>query len=328
MNQKSLAAVTSSASTPWNPGSVLALLMGYFVLFGVTIGGQGVLWADIIRALRISEGVFGSVQLLPPLIAMGLLILGGPLTVVFGKKRLAITGLTTLGLSLVWLATTSNLQSFTLALALSGLGFGAIEMAMNSATLDWEQQTGRAVMNLMHAGFSGGAVLGAFVAGWLLQTGWTYVHILWCMTALCVLVILSTLPVRYPPAVPAQTTHNGPGSALRLLIGQRTLLVLAVISMFGVVGESVANTWSVIHLRDLGAAAFVGGAAYALFNGMMFAGRLAGGTIWRARFVINIRCTGGCCGIAPDDSRLHPGSRGSLRPHRTRSRGSCTDGAQ
>lgn len=275
MNQKSLAAVTSSASTPWNPGSVLALLMGYFVLFGVTIGGQGVLWADIIRALRISEGVFGSVQLLPPLIAMGLLILGGPLTVVFGKKRLAITGLTTLGLSLVWLATTSNLQSFTLALALSGLGFGAIEMAMNSATLDWEQQTGRAVMNLMHAGFSGGAVLGAFVAGWLLQTGWTYVHILWCMTALCVLVILSTLPVRYPPAVPAQTTHNGPGSALRLLIGQRTLLVLAVISMFGVVGESVANTWSVIHLRDLGAAAFVGGAAYALFNGMMFAGRLA-----------------------------------------------------
>lgn len=274
MDQKTLTRLSPS-SIVWRPGATLALLMSYFVLFGVTVGGQGVLWADIIRTLSISEGAFGSAQLLPPLIAMGLLLLGGPLTAIFGKKRLALAGLIILGLSSLGLAAASNLWSFTIALALSGLGFGAIEMAMNSATLDWEQQTQRSVMNLMHAGFSGGAVIGALVAGGLLQAGWTYAHILWLLAALCAFALLATLPVRYPPASPAHATHNGAGAALRLLIDRRALLALAVLSMFGVVGESVANTWSVIHMRDLGAAAFVGGAAYALFNGTMFAGRLA-----------------------------------------------------
>ncbi|GIW01934.1 sugar MFS transporter [Roseiflexus sp.] len=275
MEPKTLANHLSAASIAWRPGIAMALLMGYFVLFGMTVGGQGVLWADIIHTLRISEGAFGSVQLLPPLIAMGLLVLGGPLTVRFGKKRLAITGLIVLGLSSLGLAAASDFLSFSIALALSGLGFGAVEMAMNSATLDWEQQTQRPVMNLMHAGFSGGAVTGAFAAGGLLQTGWIYAHVLWLLAAFCAIALLATLPARYPPAAPTHTTHNGAGAALRLLIDRRALLAFAVLSMFGVVGESVANTWSVIYLRDLGAAAFVGGTAYALFNGTMFVGRLA-----------------------------------------------------
>lgn len=44
-------------------------------------------------------------------------------------------------------------------------------MAANSATLDWERATGRSVMNLMHAGFSAGAVVGALVAGLLVGQG-------------------------------------------------------------------------------------------------------------------------------------------------------------
>lgn len=283
MDQKTLTRSLSSSSIVWHPGAALALLMIYFVLFGVTIGGQGVLWSDIIRTLRISEGAFGSVQLLPPLIAMGLLILGGPLTVTFGKKHLAIAGLIVLGLSSLGLAVASNLWGFAIALALSGLGFGAVEMAMNSATLDWEQQTQRPVMNLMHAGFSGGAVIGALATGGLLQTGWTYAHVLWLLAGLCAVALLTTLPVRYPPAAPFNPNHNGAGAALRLLIDRRTLLAFAVLSMFGVVGESVANTWSVMYLRALGAAALVGGAAYALFNGTMFAGRLVNAPFF-ARF--------------------------------------------
>jgi MFS family permease len=61
---------------------------------------------------------------------------------------------------------------------------------------------------------------------------------------------------------------------LRLLGGSGALVALALLGLLGVVGESVAITWSVIYLRGLGAEAFVGGAAFALFNGTMFAGRL------------------------------------------------------
>lgn len=275
MEQNALSRTSFSTTVMWHPGAALVLLMSYFVLFGLTVGGQSVLWAEIVRALRMSEGVFGSAQLAPPLIGMMLLILGSPLTIRFGKKRLTIAGLITLGISSLGLAMANDVWEFVCALALSGLGFGAIEMAMNSATLDWEQQTKRTVMNLMHAGFSGGAVIGALATGWALQAGWTYVHVLVLLAALCVVALLVTLPVRYPPAAPVHTSHTGTGAAVRLLFERRTLLALAALSMSGAIGESVANTWSVIYLRDIGAAVIVGGAAYALFNGTMFAGRLA-----------------------------------------------------
>jgi MFS family permease len=48
--------------------------------------------------------------------------------------------------------------------------------------------------------------------------------------------------------------------------------------VLGIVGESFANLWSVIYLHEIGATAVVGGAAFALFNAAMFAGRL--GNTW------------------------------------------------
>ena len=44
--------------------------------------------------------------------------------------------------------------------------------------------------------------------------------------------------------------------------------------MLGAVGESVANLWSVIYLREQGAGALLGGATFALLSGAMLVGRL------------------------------------------------------
>jgi MFS family permease len=63
-----------------------------------------------------------------------------------------------------------------------------------------------------------------------------------------------------------------------LIFGRPALVVLSIICILGVVGESFANLWSVIYLHELGAAAVVGGAAFALFNAAMLAGRL--GNSW------------------------------------------------
>ncbi|MEN9933690.1 MAG: hypothetical protein RLZZ387_269 [Chloroflexota bacterium] len=248
--------------------------MGYFVLFGVVVGGQGVLWADVKAALVLGEGAFGTSQLVSPVIGVTILLLGAPLIALAGKKRLALVGLAVLGLSSLAIGAAGGLWALVAAMVLAGVGFGAVELAMNSATMDWEQATRRSVMNIMHSGFSGGAVVGALAAGALLQWGWLYTGVLALIAACCGLAFAATLPVRYPPAeaVPASASH--PLAALKLLGGNGALLLLAVLSLLGVVGESVANTWSVIYLRSLGAEAFVGGAAYALFNGTMFAGRL------------------------------------------------------
>jgi len=262
----------------WRPSVVLAMLAVYFSLFGVIIGAQGVLWAELVSALRLSKSIFGAVQLVSPLLAVLLLLSGGQLVVWAGKKRLALASLLGLAGSNLALAGADGLLGLAGALLLAGAGNALLEMSMNGAALDYEQATGRSVMNLMHAGFSGGAVLGALGAGLLLGVGWSYGAILSLLALLCGLVLLSTLGVRYPPTDTVTSTQSSPRATIQLILGQRALIFLAIICILGIVGESFANLWSVIYLHELGAATVVAGAAFALFNGAMFFGRL--GNTW------------------------------------------------
>ncbi len=273
MEQPFLGDQSSLSAHIWRPVVAFTLLLGYFALFGVLIGGQGVLWAEVIRTMRLSKSTFGTAQLVSPLIAVVLLLAGGQLTAWAGKKRLAVVSLALLGVSVLLLASAGNLWGLLGALLVAGAGAGLMELAMNGGTLDWEQATRRNVMNVMHAGFSGGAVVGALAAGLLLGRGWSYNSVLVVMAVLCGLAMLATFPVRYTPVDATHHDHSRPGATLRLLFS-RALLVVALLCDLGVVGESVANLWSVIYLHQLGATAVVGGAAFALFNGSMFAGRL------------------------------------------------------
>jgi MFS family permease len=112
------------------------------------------------------------------------------------------------------------------------------------------------------------------VAGALLGLGFNYHQILMLVAIAAGLMFLATIPIRYPPVEMAAAVSGGPGEALRLLFGSRLIIALAIICMISTIGESVANTWAVIYLIQLGASSVIGGAAFALFNGTMFVGRL------------------------------------------------------
>ncbi len=257
----------------WRPGVTYTLLLSYFALFGIIIGAEGVLWADMVAALRLSKSTFGNAQLVAPLIAVALLLIGGQLSAWAGKKRLTLASLVLLGCSVIALGGAGGVWGLMGGLFLAGAGSGLLETGMNGATLDWEQRTGRNVLNVMHAGFSGGAVLGAFGAGTLLGLEWSYKEVLVLLAVLCGLAFAVTLPVRYPPVDARSVPANDPGATLRLL-RRPGLAGLALLSALGIVGESVANLWAVIYLDELGATAFAGGVGFAIFNGSMFAGRL------------------------------------------------------
>jgi hypothetical protein len=136
----------------------------------------------------------------------------------------------------------------------AGAGSGLLEAVMNAATLDWELATGRAVMNVMHAGFSGGAVLGVLGAGALLALGWGYGQVLGPLALLCGLVLTSTLLVGYTPAQPGSPGSAGPGVPLHQLFRRRGLAVLGLVCLLGIAVESVANNWLVLYLGELDAA--------------------------------------------------------------------------
>src|SRR5687768_15892249 len=72
------------APADWRPAVVFWLLVSYFGCFGAIVGGQGVLWADVIEALRLSKTSFGFAQLIAPLISVGLLLFGGQLAAWIG----------------------------------------------------------------------------------------------------------------------------------------------------------------------------------------------------------------------------------------------------
>src|SRR5688572_7466542 len=83
---------------------VFTLLVFYFGLYGIMVGSQGVLWAEIVLALGLSKGAFGNTQLIAPLIAVALLLMGGQLSAWGGKKRLALLGLALLSAAILTLA--------------------------------------------------------------------------------------------------------------------------------------------------------------------------------------------------------------------------------
>lgn len=264
--------LSTSARREWRPTLVAGLLLAYFVIFGISIGIKGVLWAEIVAALALSAGVFGTAQLAAPIAAIMILLLNGQLSARFGNKRLMIGGLALGGGTLLLLAAASSLWGLVAALLLLGSGAALQDAAMNSAAVDWERASGRTIMNLLHASFSAGAVAGAFTAGVLLGLGWEYQQILWLLCAVSLAVAGLTIPVGYPPV---ETRSGATGLAIRLLFERRVLLILALVCLLAIVVETVVNVWSVIYLRSIGAPAFIGGASFALFNSTMLVGRLA-----------------------------------------------------
>ena len=84
MRQPFVADYSSSRTRNWRPAAVYVLLLGNFALLRITIGAQGVLWADLLGQLHISMGAFGSAQLVSPLISVALL-LGGQLAAWVGR---------------------------------------------------------------------------------------------------------------------------------------------------------------------------------------------------------------------------------------------------
>lgn len=279
------------ADRTWRPGLALAVLAANFALLGITIGTQGVVWAEVMNGLGLTSGVFGTAQLVAPLVSIGLLLASGRLAARVGMRRLAVASLTGLGLGSLALGWSANLLGLLGALVLVGIGNGLFEIGMNGAAIDWEHAQRRHVLNGLHASFSGGAVVGAVATGALLGLGWTYPQVLTLVAGVAGLLALVTLPTHFPPSELNPGSADDLGATVRLLVSHRILIALALIAMLGSIGESVANLWSVILLRERGADALLGGATFALLNGAMMLGRLSNAPLvarWGARASLTV----------------------------------------
>jgi MFS family permease len=235
--------------------------------------------------------------------AIATMMLTGTLCRRLGSARVVVAACAWLSLALLLPALARSAPALGLALIVFGIGYGGLNVAMNSLAVDVVAAARRPIMPSFHAAWSLGGLAGSALGGLAALALTPLAHFfLVCLlglavTAVCGRIILAApLPAAYqapaadvpPPgeALPAeeiagQEVPNGsvptrPASARHAGVW-RTVLLLGVIALCSTYGEGAISDWGALHLHaDLGAAAGLAAAGYASFALAEAAGRLAG----------------------------------------------------
>lgn len=246
-----------------------------FFVFGIAIGVMTVVWAEVIVALTLTEGVFGSAQMLLPVVGLVTLLSAKRLYRHFDHRVLGIAGQAAMIGMLLALAISTSIIGLLVAFVLAGLASALIDTATNSVFIEVEQHGGRDVMNVMYAINSGGTVISALGAGALLSAGMPYRWMVTAAALLIVPVLVASFLIAYPPV-----DHSGDGEDeepvnTRTLLRNRLFRIVFVMTILAIAVESIVQVWSVIYVDQLlDVPIVVGGAAFALFSLMMMVGRL------------------------------------------------------
>ncbi|WP_017588562.1 MFS transporter [Nocardiopsis ganjiahuensis] len=268
------------------PSSTRALTLvsgGQFLAFGLAIGVMTVMWAEVIIALNVGEGVFGTLHLLFPVVALVTLLGTKYLYRRYGNRDLAVWGQTAMIGMLVVLAWSDTTFGLLVAFALAGAASALIDTSTNSVFMDLGNSTGRDVMNVMYAVNSGGTVISALGCGVLISLGMDYRWVLLVSAAVMLPFLIATFLVRYP--APPESDEGdadveAPDLGVRsLMANSRLFRVVFALTALGIAVESVVQVWVVIYVDQLmNVPIVVGAAAFSMFSFTMLVGRL--GNAW------------------------------------------------
>jgi len=293
---------TAASATQSERAVVRRAAIATFIIFA-TNGFIFASWAARIPAvtetLSLSTGEMGLVLLIGAIGSLCAMPLVGPVSAKVGIVPtvrlggvLAVAAGGTIAAGLL----AQSVVVVAAGLAVFGVGIAFWDVAQNIEGADVEHRLGRTIMPQFHAGFSGGAVLGALVGAGLSALGVPLpVHLAAIMLA--VLLIMVVVPRHFVPltvhsavgvaeaaegtaddASPASAGKE-PGGALAAWTHRRTLLI-GVVVLGATLTEGAGNDWISKGVVDgLGTSEAAGAALFALFVGAMTVARWYGGRI-------------------------------------------------
>lgn len=262
----------------------------------------------VTQTLRLSTGEMGLVLLVGAIGSLCSMPLVGPISNRVGIVRtvhlgglLAVIagGLLAFGLLIV------SVLLVAIGLAVFGIGIALWDVGQNIEGADVEHRLGRTIMPQFHAGFSGGAFLGAIVGAGLSALGVPLpLHLAAIMAAVVVVMVLVPrhfLPLTAHGPAPADTVRAEAGSAGAASLtaddgvspaprkerggargawtDPRTLLI-GVVVLGATLTEGAGNDWIAKGSVDgLGTSQAAGAALFALFVGAMTLARWFGGRV-------------------------------------------------
>jgi MFS family permease len=290
-----------------------AAVTAFFAMDGFVFASWAVRIPAVKAAVGASPATLGIALLGVSAGAIATMALTGALCRRFGSARLVVAGAVWLSLALLLPALAKSAVALGLGLVVFGIGYGGLNVAMNSLAVDLVAVLRRPVMPSFHAAWSLGGLAGAALGGFAAPVLTPLAHFsLVCLlglavTVACGRVVLTTpLPVAQaenaaPAAAPAPgpggggdargtgaaAQQEGPGEIAPTrsrppghAVVWRTVLLLGVIALCSAYGEGAVSDWGALHLReDLGAASGLAAAGYAAFALAEACGRLAGSAL-------------------------------------------------
>jgi len=185
-----------------------------------------------------------------------------------------------------------------LLLLLVGSVTGLLDVAINARASTLETGLGIRVMDGLHAGFSGGVLVGGIGAGLLRRGGAPPWAIL--LGVSCVILVAGIGNLR-PEQLPAPPPRRS-----RL---ERRLIVIGLVLAVGFLLENGLESWSALFLeRGLGSGPGVSGLGPGLFAGSMLVGRVAAQRVRRASVSGRMTFAGiaAAAGLALAATATHP----------------------
>ena len=245
-----------------------ALLPIAFGVFGVMWGAWQAVLPDLARHHGLTSGPLGVILTVGFAVSLPAMLLTGRLVDRIGAGwGMAITAVV-MAAGLLVVGSLGPLPVLVAGVIGVAAGSGAFDVAINGAAMGDPGWSRPARLTLLHAGFSGGGVVGALAGGAIVASVVPFQAV---YAGLAVALIATAV-------LAARSGWHAPppeGSVPRAVV--LAMLPLAALAGLAFLVEGSMETWSAIYLRvELGAAAFVGALGPAAFHAAMLTGRLMG----------------------------------------------------
>ncbi|CAM3725766.1 MFS transporter [Tsukamurella ocularis] len=290
--------------TPFRPYPILGLWLVFFVN-GAVLSSWAPRIPEVAHRLALSDPALGTALFGVAAGSLPALFLTGRLLRRVGDRAVCLLSATLFAAGLPEVAGATGPAALALVLAALGAASGALDVAMNTAGIEYQRRrAGAPVIARLHGGYSLGVLCGA--AGGAAATA---VGIPVAMHFVVVATVLLALLAIAGPHVPRSSSaraagpeelHDGPsGTVVALAPAARAVTpAVAAVAVAGLLLEGVLTDWSALLVaRDRGAGAAVGATVVVAFSLAMFVSRSAGDWViprlGRLRYLLLAALVGG-----------------------------------
>jgi MFS transporter, FHS family, glucose/mannose:H+ symporter len=202
---------------------------------------------------------------------------GGALSDFFPRHRILMLACLMIGLSAVLFGMWQPFGWNCLLIGVLGAGTGMIVSSSSALVMDLFPGKAGTIMNIHHFFYAIGAIIGPLSMGYILKQGWSWQWI-YRIGGASMLILSGVFALRRMNAQREKTP--GGTRALFLLLKEKKLILLVLITIFGVGVQNGLYLWLVSYLREVRSfSILLASLGLSLYSCGMAAGRLFSGAL-------------------------------------------------